>query len=310
MRAWWLVLPLLALGFAHAQDSAVVLGKQRAAALPLEWEVRDAGHPALGPIRFGVLKTPVVTPAGNARVYSRAYVSCQKGIGKLAIELTNTPTADDAGGLRPAKMPRLTCNRPERGRGELLREDLLANWEVSEIGDVLTRGFRPFPLRECVTITVEQEIQLPRGSVPPTASVTFDIAPYSRELDSVFVACGDASAYEAQPPSRNAAAASKPAPPARTAQAPPARPAQAAPRVAEQRAAPAPDKAGWRNARAVTDGKTNVRARPTLQSPVVTQLHPGAVLLVQPAGPEWWRVRPSKGGAFEGYVRGDRLDIK
>lgn len=308
MRAWWLVLPLLALGFAHAQDSAVVLGKQRAAALPLEWEVRDAGHPALGPIRFGVLKTPVVTPAGNARVYSRAYVSCQKGIGKLAIELTNTPTADDAGGLRPAKMPRLVCNRPEAGRPELVREDLFANWEVNEIGDAMTRGFRPFPLRECATISVEQEVQLPAGSTPATVPVKFDISPYSRELDSVFVACGETSAYGGQAPPRKVAEAPKAAAPApRVAQTPPAAAAPPPPRPP----APAPaDAGGWRNARVVPDGKTNVRAAPNLQGAIVTTLHPGSVLLAQPAGPEWWRVRPTKGAAFEGYVRGDRLVVK
>jgi hypothetical protein len=183
---------------------------------------------------------------------------------------------------------------------------------VSDIGDALTRGFRPFPLRECATITIEQEVQLPRGSTPASVPVTFDIAPYGRELDSVFVACGETSAYgaEAAPPRKVAESARPAPPPARAAPAAPSPPSSlTAPSPPAPIVAAVPDQ-GWRSARAVTDGKTNVRAKPSVQSPLVTQLHPGAVLLVQPAGPDWWRVRPSSGAAFEGYVRGDRLIVR
>ena len=46
---------------------------------------------------------------------------------------------------------------------KLVQEELLANWEVSGIGDALARGFRAFPLRECVSIGVVQEVALPQG---------------------------------------------------------------------------------------------------------------------------------------------------
>ena len=60
---------------AHSELPAAPLGKQRAASSRLEWEIRDAGHPILGNIRFAFLKTPVETPVGNAKVFSRAYRS-------------------------------------------------------------------------------------------------------------------------------------------------------------------------------------------------------------------------------------------
>jgi hypothetical protein len=63
----------------------------------------------------------------------------------------------------------------------------------------------------------------------------------------------------------------------------------------------------WQEARTSSSGKTNVRAGPTLQSAVVVQLHPGAVILAQPTAGEWWRAKPSRGVAFEGYIREDRL---
>ena len=81
----------------HSENPAASLGKQRAASSRLEWEIREAGHPILGNIRFAFLKSPVETPVGNAKVFSRAYLSCQRASRKLAIELTNTsaPSADD-----------------------------------------------------------------------------------------------------------------------------------------------------------------------------------------------------------------------
>ena len=59
----------------------------------------------------------------------------------------------------------------------------------------------------------------------------------------------------------------------------------------------------------VAHGKTNVRARPTLHSAVVAHIDPGDVILAQPTGGEWWRVK-SRRGTFEGYVREDRLVVK
>ncbi|HUP28830.1 MAG TPA: hypothetical protein VM122_01565, partial [Usitatibacter sp.] len=262
-----------------AQDRTAALGKQRAAASRLEWETREAGHPTLGNIRFAVLKTPVETQAGNGKVYSRAYLSCQKTSRKLAIELTNTTAPNDPGGLRPATMPRLTCNRAEGDK--LVQEGLLANWEVSDIGDALTRGFRPFPLRECVTIGIEQEVELPKGWAPKTVAIAFEIAPYGRELDSVFVSCGEVSAYEASAPSVVASSAPRAAAPPR---APP--PAVATPAAPAPRPPPAPavtptqaGDAGWQEARTLANGKTNVRAGPSLDSAIVVALYPGDVVL-------------------------------
>jgi hypothetical protein len=192
-------------------------------------------------------------------------------------------------------MPRLVCSRPEGpGDEKLVREELLANWDVSEIGDAMARGFRAFPLRECVSIGVVQEVVLPKGWARKTARVEFEIVPYNRELDSVFVACGDVSAYAPAAPA-TAAAPARPA----TASAPPTR------------STPARDTGvPWRTARVISSGKTNVRAAATLQSAVVAQLDPGAIVLVQRMGGEWWRAKSSAGAAFEGYIREDRLVFK
>lgn len=264
---------------ALAQNPAAALGKERAAASRLEWDLGEAGHPGLGNIHFAVLKSAIETVAGNSRVFSRVYLSCQKATGTLAIELTNTVTPDDPGGLRPAAEPRLVCSRLEApGERKVVEENLLANWEVSPIGDALARGFRPFPLRECVSIRVLQEVALPPGATAKSARIEFDLHPYSRALDAVFATCGEATAY--------ATPASAPAPAVKPAAAP---------------AAP------WITARVQASGKTNVRAAPDVRSAVVVQLHPGSVVLVQRTGNEWWRIRSRSGAAFQGYVREDRL---
>ena len=52
---------------ATAPDQAAAIGKQRAIDSTIEWEVRDAGHPALGNIRFAYIKRPVETKAGSAQ---------------------------------------------------------------------------------------------------------------------------------------------------------------------------------------------------------------------------------------------------
>ena len=68
--------------------------------------------------------------------------------------------------------------------------------------------------------------------------------------------------------------------------------------------------ATWKRARTTTTGKTNVRGAPTLQSPVVKELYPGSVVMVQKAENDWWKARPSSGAAFDGYIREDRLVFK
>lgn len=317
------------IGFAvqpvHAELPAAPLGKQRAASSRLEWEIRDAGHPILGNIRFAFLKTPVETPVGKEKVFSRAYFSCQKG-GRFAIELSNAISPDDPKGLRPRTDPRLYCNRPIQPWDEkLVQEELLARWDVNEIGDALAQGFRPFPLRECVSIRVIQEVVLPPGWAQRSAKVEFDLLPYNRELDSIFATCGEVSAYAPVAPAPPPAAAVPTPAPAPVASAPPPRPApppapiaSAAP-IKPPAVAPAPapppkpateTSAPWQTVRVLASGKTNVRGGPRLESAVVTELAPGATVLVQRTGTEWWRARSSSGPPFEGYIRQDRLVLQ
>jgi len=84
------VLALLGLASlpALAEDLVVTLGKQRGAASPLQWEVREAGHPLLGPIRFAFLKAPVTTAVGDQKISSNIYLSCETTTRKMAVELT------------------------------------------------------------------------------------------------------------------------------------------------------------------------------------------------------------------------------
>ena len=349
---------------AHAQNPSAALGVQRAAASPLEWEIRgETVHPVLGGVRYATLKRPIETQVGNLKIYSRATLACQRGAQKLAIEVSNSTAPEELAGLKPASPPRLTCSRPiEPWDQKLVQEDLFANWTVISSGEAVTDGFRPFPLRECVSIRVEQEVALSPGYVQKTAKVVFDILPYNRQLDAIFVSCNDVSAYESSPPDTTVAAAprptaspaapappklasiSKPEPaPVAKSQPPPIAKPEPAPVAKPQpppvakpepvpvakpepvaiakpepvpaaKPAPAvvtgPDAASWKMARANFNGKTNVRAGPTLQSAIVTHLDPGAVVLVQPTGNDWWRAKPSKGSAWEGYIREDRLVFK
>jgi hypothetical protein len=321
----------------QAQDLAASAGKQRAGSSRIEWDTRDAGHPVLGTIRFAYIKNPVETATvGNNKVYSRAYVSCEKTTKRFAIELSNTVSPDDPGGLRPVTEPRLVCVRPT-APGREVQEPLLANFDIEmKTGDALARGLRAFPLRECAAIRVFQEVALPATWTQKTAKLEFEILPYDRQVDSIFATCGERSAYGPAPaaPTVTAAAPPKPAvtapppppPQAKTAP-PPTTPAQVPP--APQKPAPPPVVAsvppaastpasapgtapvdGWQVARVVTSGKTNVRAGPRLESSVVTMLDPGAMVLVQRTGNEWWRARQFKGTAFDGYIREDRLTFK
>ena len=315
---------------AQTLNPSAALGKQRAAASHLEWEVKEAGHPVLGNIRFAFLKTAVETPVGNQKVYTRAYLSCLKGTRMLAIELTNATAAGDQKGLKSNKDPRLICNRPETpGSEKMVHEDLLANWDANELGDMLAKGFRAFPLRECVSIKVVEEVALPAGWSQKSARVEFEITPYNRQVDEVFATCGDVSAYDAPLPSTapKVATAPKAAPksPAPVAAVAPPKPAPVAaaatpPKPPPQPVAVAPpaktvttaSPEGWLHARALsTGGKTNVRASPSTQAHIVVQLDPGTPLLAQSTGTDWWRVKAAAGGApFEGFIRQDRLAFR
>ena len=122
-------------------------------------------------------------------------------------------------------------------------------------------------------------------------------------------ASGKATAPPAAPPKPVAvAAASTPAPKPATVAAPPPKPQPVPPPTPAPPAAPD----GWLNARALsTGGKTNVRATPSTQGAVVTQLDPGTPVLVQKTATEWWRAKGAAGGtAFEGFIRQDRLAFR
>jgi hypothetical protein len=285
---------------AFGEEAAAAIGKKLAADSGIHWHVREADHPLLGPIQYAVLQNEVATSVRNQKIFSNAYVSCQRKSGTLAIELTSAPASDLAGGLGPADLPRLVCNKPGP-TGGLVKSDLDASWEISTLGDTLARGLSPSALRQCASIDVLQNLALPRGWPLETQRIAMQIAPYSRELDAVFVRCGETTAFvEAEPPRPVAAAPARPA----TAQAPPAPPA---PRI-EQKASPA--ELPWRAARTIASGRTNIRAGPNLASPVVIQLDPGAPVLVQQTPGEWWKVRPANGAGFSGYIRSDRLQLE
>lgn len=251
---------------------ALFLPSLGAHAAPVAWQIGEGAHPTLGSIRFASPKTPITTPVGSAKVSSRAFVSCERSSGKIAIELAHATAPDDPGGLQPKTLPVLMCNKRAAGN-RLLQTELPARWAISDLGDVLARGFLPQILRQCVSIDVVQEVKLPAGWARDSARVQLAIDPYGKELDSIFATCGETPA-------------SVPA------------------------TSPAPVVAAWKSARATSNGRTNVRARPAVDSPLVVQLHPGTPVLVQSAGGGWWRVRPSSGARFEGYIRGDRLVFK
>jgi hypothetical protein len=235
----------------------------------------------LGSIKFAVQEKGIVTPVGRQEVLSLRYVSCQKTADTIAIELTNAPSTAPASGLGPVDLPRLVCASPGP-QGGLVKSDLAASWEISVLGDTLARGLAPAQLRRCVSIDVLQNLALPAGWPQQSQRVATQITPYGRELDAVFEQCGEAASYAPE--------AARPAP-----------------------AAPAPAKrpeAGWKAARTTAKGRSNVRAAPNLASRVVIQLDPGAPILVQPAAPTWWKVRPASGAAWSGYIRDDRFQLE
>lgn len=289
MRALAIVLPallLLASAPARPDDRLAAAGKQRAAASRFAWEIREAGHPLLGPIRFAHMTTPVVTRAANGAVFSNVYVSCAKKSRTIAIELTNQTAPDDPGGLAPATMPRLVCIAPaESGEARTVQQVIETSWEVNGYGDAMARGLRPSALRACAAIGVVEDVALPKGWSRASIPIAFEIAPYGRDLDSIFATCGETSAYT----------------PAILAP-----PVREPPRPAHAPAAPA----GWKNARTVSGGTTNVRAAPSIHSAVVARLDPGAAVSVQHAGGDWWRARSRTGHKFEGYIRADRLSFR
>jgi hypothetical protein len=246
---------------ATAQDALTALGKERANASGVEWDVKEVTHPKLGAIKFASRKVALATPVGGEKIVSQAYVSCQKGVGRIAIELSNAAMSNLAGGLSPREMPRLTCYAPNARGGGLAMTELALKWEISELGDTLARGIVAADLRRCVSIDVLQTLALPLGWPYASQQVAMEILPYGRAVEEVLVACG-----------------SEPA---------------------------AAD--GWRRARTIAAGRTNIRSAPSVGSRLAGQLPPGSPLLAQPASGDWWKVKPRGGAGFGGYIREDRL---
>lgn len=266
---------------ARGEDAVATLGKQRAARAAVEWNVREVTHPQLGPIKFAAQKNAIVTAVRSERILTLAHVSCQKASGKIAIELSNAFESDPAGGLRPLEMPQLVCNRPApEGGAIMVKTGVAAAWEIGNLGDTLARGLSPSDLRECAWIDIVQNLALPAGGTSQGQRIAMEIQPYGRELDSVFVACGEATAFGGAEPAQ-----------ATTPKAAPAAPAEAA----------------WKRAHTIRGGRTNIRSAPDVDSAVVVQLAPGASVLVQRVSAQWWKVKPRSGQAFSGYVRQSRL---
>jgi hypothetical protein len=268
---------------------------------PLAWEVREGNHPRMGPITVAVPTQSVVTPVGKERILSLVFFSCEKAAGRIAIELANAAESDARSGLYPKQMPRMFCNP----RSSAPRTELPASWYVSEIGDALARNLAPSDLRRCASVEIQQELALPRGWGPETMRVDIEVIPYKKELDTVLATCAVPQPHLRSEPPKAQAATPAPAP-AKIAQPPPPKIAAAAP--APPASKPAAAEAPWRSAHvASTGGRTNVRATPSTSGTIVTMLDPGAPVLVQSTGTEWWRARAASGNGFSGYIRQDRL---
>jgi len=278
----------------RGDDAAVNLGKRRAAASEVEWELREANHPVLGPIRFTARKTPAVTSSASGKIVSQAYVSCQKQAGRIAIELTNALESNLAGGLAPKQTPRLTCYSTDLRDDNMGIRDLAAKWATNELGDALARGLAVADLRRCISIEILQEVTLPAGASPPSQKVVLELLPYDKSFDAVAVACGEKTAYGAM---------KAPGPAAAPAMAPVAAPAATA-------SATPPPAAAWKSARTAAKGQTNVRAGPGLSTAIVQKLDPNTPLQAQHAKDDWWQVRSTGRAPINGYIREDRLQIE
>lgn len=287
-----LALAMTASAVAQAADpeGLAALGVQRAANSRFTWEMGDATHPTLGALRYARMLHFFPTPVGTSRILSRVQFACVRATGKIAVTLSHRTKAEDPALLETAAPPELACNRPDGA------PEIAAAWESEPVTAAsIARDIAPSALRACVAIGISQEVVLPPGWAAKKARVVFAVYPYGRELDEIFLACGEKSAYGVlaipAPVIPNPAGGEGPASMTQA-----ARPT--APPVALD---------GWREARAISAGKSNIRSKPTLKSAIVAQVHPGQPLRVRRAEGDWWEVRPAKGSAFEGFIRDDRL---
>lgn len=179
----------------RGEEPVASIGRQHAARSGIGWEAHDIDHPQLGPIRYAVQTSAVATTVGKEKIVSLAFVSCRKGDGTVAIELTNAFGSDPAGGLKPTQMPRLVCRSPgPADRRVVVKTDLAARWEIGPLGDPLARGLSPAVLRRCFAIDVLQSVALPSGFSRRSQRIDMEITPFSGPLDTVFAACGEAIA--------------------------------------------------------------------------------------------------------------------
>lgn len=293
-----LCVPIAASIPSHGEEPVVSIGKQRAAAAAIEWDVRDVSHPLMGPIKTAVQKNAITTAVKGGKVLSQAFVSCQKNNGKISIELANAPESDARTGLGPVDLPRLVCNSPRpQGDGVLVKSDLAASWEIGGLGDTLARGLSPAALRRCASIDVLQNVALPKGWSQQSLRIAMEITPYARQLDAVFAACGETTAFAPEAAAPVAEERAAPAPPLVAAMPPPPKGDPVA----------RPAEVSWKPARAIATGRTNVRRAANIDSAVVIQLNPGARVWVQQTSAEWWKVKPRSGASFAGYIRRDRV---
>jgi uncharacterized protein YgiM (DUF1202 family) len=170
------------------------------------------------------------------------------------------------------------------------------------VGDALARGLSPGALRKCVSIDVLQNVALPAASPVKSQKIAMELTPYGKELDAVFTACGETTAFA--PEQRPA-----PAQPQVARIEPPPKP-EAPPRLeppSKSDPGVRPGDSQWRAARTVAKGRTNIRSGDTLNSPVVTQLPPGVKILVQETSADWWKVKSGGRASFGGYIRRDRV---
>lgn len=285
---------------------------------PPFWEVRDVEHPKMGAIRVAVPSKAVETPVGKDKIVSLVFFSCEKSRGRIAIEVANAPESDPKGGLAPKQMPHLMCNSREPGATP--QSEIATSWNVSSIGDAMARGLPPAALRRCASLEIQQTIALPKGWARDTERVDIEIIPYHKEIETVISECGaPGGAAVAAAPSPSEPRPATPVPPESRAAAT-APPAPVAPPPAKTPASPTPPAltpaappakaaadADWKSARTIATGRTNVRASASTDARIVVILNPGQPLLAQPSGGEWYRVKPTSGNAFAGYIRQDRL---
>ncbi len=193
------VVLLLAAFSARAEDPVTAAGKQRAAASRIEWDIREASHPILGSIRFAYMKSPVVTAVGISRLYSNVYVSCATNGRTIAFEVTNQAAPDDPGGLQPATPPHLISKSPAP-KGGTVQDAIAASGTQTSWATRLQADTHPTSCADAPRSRSSEDVALPKGWAQASTPVQLEVTPYSKALDSIFVSCGEASAYAAQQP--------------------------------------------------------------------------------------------------------------